>query len=153
MSHSALAALMIRTTALEEIVAPVIASTSWGWEPVPALTEAIVVMLNNYFHDLAVAFLFASSLMAHLVLRHWPGPPSTELARSLQRIAWGSLIWVLLGGVVRAWFYREYEWLPRAGTAQIPALAVKHVFLFGITVWGLIGVLRLRRKVHKSRQR
>ena len=30
------------------------------------MTEAIVVMLNNYFHDLAVAFLVASSLMAQV---------------------------------------------------------------------------------------
>lgn len=117
------------------------------------MIEAVVVMLNNYFHDLAVAFLFASSLMAHLVLRHWPGPPSAELARTLHRIAWGCLIWVVLGGAVRAWFYQEYEWLPRAGTAQIPALAVKHVFLFGITAWGLVGVVRLIRKVRKARQR
>ncbi len=116
------------------------------------MTEAIVVMLNNYFHDLAVAFLFASSLMAHLVLRHWPGPPSANLARALQRVAWGSLIWVVLGGAVRAWFYKEYEWLPRAGTAQIPALGVKHVLMFGITAWGLIGVIKLTRKVRNSGQ-
>ena len=115
------------------------------------MTEAIVVMLNNYFHDLAVAFLFASSLMAHLVLRHWPGTPSTELAQTLQRIAWGSLIWVIVGGAVRAWFYKEYEWLPRAGTAQIPALGVKHVLMFGLTAWGLVGVIKLTRKVRKFR--
>ena len=117
------------------------------------MTEAIVVMLNNYFHDLAVAFLFASSLMAHLVLRHWPGPPSAALARALQRIAWGSLVWVVLGGAVRGWFYQEYEWLPRAGTAQIPALGVKHVLMFGLTAWGLIGVIKLTRKVRKPRRR
>jgi hypothetical protein len=109
--------------------------------------EALAVMLNNYFHDLAVAFLFASSLMAHLVLRHWPGQPSRELAAILARVAWGSLAWVLVGGAIRAWFYQEYEWLPKAGTAQIPALAVKHVVLFALTIWGLIGVVRLRRKL------
>jgi hypothetical protein len=114
------------------------------------LTEAIAVMLNNYFHDLAVAFLFASSLMAHLVLRHWPGPPSPALVRTLQRVAWGSLAWVMLGGAVRAWFYQEYEWLPRAGTAQIPALGVKHVLLFGITAWGLVGVVKLMRHARET---
>ena len=102
-------------------------------------------MLNNYFHDLAVAFLFASSLMSHLVLRHWPGEPSTALVRTLRRVAWGSLAWVMVGGAIRAWFYAEYEWLPKAGTAQIPALAVKHVLLVALTVWGLVGVVRLGR--------
>ena len=109
------------------------------------MIEALVVMLNNYFHDLAVAFLFASSLMAHLTLRHWPGAPSPQLVWSLRRIAWASLAWVLVGGAIRAWFYEEYEWLPKAGTAQVPALMVKHVLLVTLTVWGLVGVVRLNR--------
>ena len=109
------------------------------------MIEALAVMLNNYFHDLAVAFLFASSLMAHLTLRHWPGTPSRRLVDTLRRIAWASLAWVMVGGAVRAWFYQEYEWLPKAGTAQVPALAVKHVLLVALTVWGLVGVVRLSR--------
>ena len=109
------------------------------------MLEAVLVMLNNYFHDLAVAFLFASTLMAHLVLDHWPGTPSRELTQKLSRVAWASLAWVLVGGVVRAWFYEEYEWLPKAGTAQVPALVVKHILLVTLTVWGLVGVVRLSR--------
>jgi len=109
------------------------------------MTEALIVIMNNYCHDLAVAFLWASSLLAHLVVREWPGRPSRRVATLLQRVAWGSLAFVLLGGVVRVWFYREYEWTPRAGTAQVYALGVKHVFMFVITIWGLFGVLRLRR--------
>jgi len=117
------------------------------------MAEAILVMLNNYFHDLAVAFLWASSLLAHVVVRHWPGRPSERVGRLLQRVAWGSLAWVIVGGAVRAWFYREYEWLPKAGTAQIPALAVKHVLLVGLTVWGLVGVVRLRRLLNRDDER
>ena len=116
------------------------------------MVEAVLVMLNNYFHDLAVAFLFASSVMAHLVVRYWPGRPSEPLARILLRVAWGSLAWVLLGGVVRVIFYYEYEWLPKAGTAQIPALMVKHVLMVGLTIWGLIGVIRFKRRVFCDRE-
>jgi hypothetical protein len=111
------------------------------------MTEALLVMLNNYFHDLAVAFLWASSLLAHLVVNEWPGKPSDRVATILSRVAWGSLAWVLVGGAIRVWFYREYEWLPRAGTAQIPALMVKHLVLVTLTVWGLVGVVRLQRKL------
>ena len=110
------------------------------------MIEAILVMMNNYFHDLAVAFLFASSLLAWVVLNHWP-TPSARVVTILDRVAWWSLAWVLLGGAVRAWFYREYEWLPRAGAGQIPALAVKHVLLFTVTALGLVAVVRLRRKI------
>jgi hypothetical protein len=111
------------------------------------VTEALIVMMNNYLHDLAVAFLFASALLAHIVVREWPGRPSERVARLLQRVAWGSLAWVILGGVVRVWFYKEYEWVPRAGTAQVYALGVKHVIMVGLTVWGLAGVLRLRHRL------
>lgn len=108
------------------------------------MIEALFVMMNSYFHDLAVAFLWASSLMAHMVLRHWTGEPPARLVRTLRRVAWVSLAWVIVGGAIRAWFFQEYEWSPRAGTAQIPALAVKHVLLFALTAWGLVGVVRLR---------
>lgn len=114
------------------------------------MIEAIFVMMNNYFHDLAVAFLFASCVMARIALHHWPGPPSPRGVEILRRVAWGSLAWVLLGGVVRVYFYQEYEWLPKAGTAQIPALAIKHVVLVALTVWGLIGVVRLDRRLREA---
>ena len=109
------------------------------------MVEALLVMMNNYFHDLAVAFLFASCLLSHVVVGHWPGKIPERVSTLLLRTAWGSLAWVLLGGVVRVWFYEEYEWSPRAGTAQIPALGVKHMVLFALTVWGLYGVAKLRR--------
>lgn len=113
------------------------------------MTEALLVMMNNYFHDLAVAFLFASTVMAWAVLRHVSAPPE-ELVRLIRRVSWGSLAWVLVGGAVRAWFYREYEWLPKAGTAQVPALMAKHVLLVALTVWGLVGVVRLSRRTAKG---
>ena len=111
------------------------------------MIEALLVMMNNYFHDLAVAFLFASCLLSHVVVRHWPGKVPDRVASILLRTAWGSLAWVLAGGVVRVWFYKEYEWTPRAGTAQVYALGVKHIFMVALTIWGFIGVLRLRRQV------
>ncbi len=114
------------------------------------MIEAVLVMLNNYFHDLAVAFLFASSLLSHVVVRHWPGKVPESVAGILMRTAWYSLAWVVAGGAVRAWFYMEYEWLPKAGTVQVPALGVKHVLLFGITAWGLMGVVKLRRSLRDS---
>jgi len=117
------------------------------------MIEAIFVMMNNYFHDLAVAFLFASCVMARIALHHWPGPPSPRGVEILRKVAWGSLVWVLLGGVVRVYFFQEYEWLPKAGTAQVPALAIKHVVLVALTVWGLIGVVRLNKRLDETPDR
>ena len=112
------------------------------------MIEALLVMLNSYFHDLSVAFLFASSLLAHVVVRHWPDTPPRRVGEILIRVAWWSLVWVLVGGAVRAWFFNEYEWSPKAGSAQIPAIAAKHVLMVALTVWGLAGVVKLRRKLN-----
>ena len=75
------------------------------------MIEAVIVMMNNYFHDLGVGFLFASGVLAHIVLRHWPGRPSEEVIVLLQRVGWGSLAWVLIGGAIRLWFFQEYSLL------------------------------------------
>ncbi len=114
------------------------------------MIEALFVMMNNYFHDLAVAFLFAASLMAHINIRYSSEAPSPRVVRLLRRVAWGSLAWVLVGGAIRAWFYQEYEWSPRAGTAQVPALVVKHILLVTLTLWGFAGVIRLNRTLRQG---
>lgn len=113
------------------------------------MTEALLVMLNNYFHDLAVAFLFASSLMAHLVLRCLPQAPPAALVFALTRVAWVSFTWVMLGGAVRTWFFMEYEYLPQAGAGLIPMLIAKHVVLVSVTVMGLVAVVRLKARFRR----
>jgi len=106
--------------------------------------------MNNYFHDLAVAFLFAACTMAHLTLRHWPGAPPPNLLRNLKAVAWFALAWIAVGGAIRAWHFQEFEWLPRAGTAQVPALIAKHILLFAITGWGLVSFTRLERRAKQG---
>jgi hypothetical protein len=59
----------------------------------------------------------------------------------------------VIGGAIRSWFYKEYEWLPKAGTAQVPALMIKHTFLVVLTIWGLVGVVRLQRAGQQQRSR
>ena len=59
---------------------------------------ALLVMMNNYFHDLAVAFLFASTLLGHLALREWPAKPPRRLLTTLNKVAIWSLVWVIVGG-------------------------------------------------------
>lgn len=101
----------------------------------------ILVMLNIYFHDLAVAFLFASMLLAWLLTRR--GELSPALGRSLRRWSAGSLAWVLLGGGIRELTYRQYEWLEAVGRGQVPALILKHILLMGLVAAGLYFQFRL----------
>ena len=112
---------------------------------------AVLVMLNNYLHDLATAVFAVSALAAYLVLR---SPAANEAPVALQPVAAGlvrvglvALAWTLAGGVVRALAYRRYEWMEAVGRDQVPALVVKHVILVSLVIAGLIVLWRVHRTV------
>lgn len=106
----------------------------------------ILIMLNNYFHDLAAAVLVVSAITLFAFARAAQAPQdaSQGVARyflsayaRLRFLIVVSLLWILAGGVVRTWAYRQYEWLPAAGRGQVPALVVKHVLILAAVVIGI----------------
>lgn len=118
--------------------------------------KGVILMLLNYFHDLAVALLAVSVLTVYIVGRILDDRPVHDeiiprLFRKLSRITYTSLAFVLAGGLVRAFFFMEFEWSPAVGKGQIPALIVKHVILVGLTVFGLILHRRYRIKYGAER--
>ena len=110
---------------------------------------AILVMLNNYLHDLATAIFAVSALSAYFLLRSFTMREAPAVLRpvanGLVKVGVFSLIWILLGGVVRALTYRQYEWMEAAGKDQIPALVVKHVILVSLVITGIVLLYRVRR--------
>ena len=118
----------------------------------------IFVMLNNYFHDLAVGVLFSSILTARFLRRGLDAAPAerrrfmAEIAGQLGAVANASLLWIVIGGVVRAIAYRDFEWQPAAGRGQVPALFAKHVVLVSTTVAGVLLLHDLRRGLESDRQ-
>ena len=112
---------------------------------------AVVIMINNYLHDLATAVFAVSALAAYFLLR---SPASREAGAALQpvvaglvRVGFFALVWTLAGGVVRALAYRRYEWMEAVGRDQVPALIVKHVILVSLVIAGLVVFFHVRRLV------
>ena len=109
---------------------------------------AILVMLNNYLHDLATAVFAVSALAAWFLLRSPSARRSPEalgdVIRGLVKVGMVALIWTLAGGAVRAVAFRRYEWMEAAGRSQIPALVVKHVILVSLVIAGLVVLHRVR---------
>jgi hypothetical protein len=107
-------------------------------------------MISNYFHDLAVALLATNILAVYFIGRYLDDhPQGDEIIRNLftrlSRVTYVAFVYILVGGAVRAYFFREFEWNPAVGRGQIAALVVKHVVLVSITVLGII--------VHRKYQR
>ena len=110
---------------------------------------AILVMLNNYFHDLATAIFAVSAIAAWLLYRSralQQAPAAVRpVAAGLVKVGIASLVWTLLAGMIRGITYREYEWVEAAGRGQVPVLVLKHVILVSLVIAGLIVLWRVRR--------
>jgi fatty-acid desaturase len=111
---------------------------------------ALFMMLNNLFHDFAVALLLAALFAVWLAGRSDSGIPKAALRKLYARMARITYVcWavILVGGVVRTIGYRQYEWAEAAGRGQVAALAVKHVLLIALVALGVWGQLRLRKRL------
>ncbi len=118
----------------------------------------VVVMMNNYFHDVATALLLGSGIALWVMMKHHEAGGAREADRyflkiygSMSRLARVSLIWILLGGVPRLYFYIDFEWANAVGKLQVPALVVKHILIFIAVGAGLWLWRNLRRRVAQVR--
>jgi hypothetical protein len=110
---------------------------------------AILVMLNNYFHDLSTAIFAVSAIAAWLVCRSRAMEQAPEavrpLATGLVKVGIASFVWTLVGGLIRGRTYREYEWVEAAGRGQVPVLVLKHIILAAVVTAGVVILYRVYR--------
>ena len=123
-------------------------------------STAILLMMNNYLHDVATALLVASGYTIWLLGRRLepsPGPDTlryfVRLSRGLSRLALFSFFWIIAGGIPRVIFYKEFEWSNMAGRGQIPALIVKHILAFALVFAGMAVWLKVRKRVAEAEKR
>ena len=119
----------------------------------------VVIMMNNYFHDMATGLLVGSGFALHAILRIQTSmntPQATlfflKTNTHMKKLFKFALWWVVLGGVPRTIFYTSFEWANAADKLQIPALAVKHVMMFAAVVWGIYAWRRMQAKVAVLRE-
>jgi hypothetical protein len=122
-------------------------------------TAGIMLMMNNYFHDVATALLLASGVAMWVIYKRFGDSDNPEvrdyflrLYRSITFLARFSLAWIIIGGIPRTYFYKEFEWAQYAGKGQIPALIVKHVLAFTFVGSGVYVWLKIRSKVKDIRE-
>jgi len=121
-------------------------------------TSGVILMMNNYFHDVATALLLASAIVMWVIYKKLgdSGKPDEmnyflRLYDSITWLAKFSLAWIILGGIPRTYFYTEFEWSHYAGRSQIPALIVKHILAFIFVSAGAHIWLKIRRKAREIR--
>lgn len=120
----------------------------------------ILVMLNNYFHDLASGIVFVCGVTMFTLVKRAAESGSKEAREvildaypTLVHIIGGAVIFMLFAGVIRTFTYKEFEWANAVGTAQVPALIVKHILLGGIFFYGIALWIKAHKKVKEMRSR
>lgn len=116
------------------------------------MTDILIVM-NNYFHDVATALLFASSVIMYALGKQaensGPGASKTlfGLYDTLTKFARGALVWIVIGGIPRVIFFKTHEFIPAIEKGLYTALGIKHALMGTAVVVGIVLWRSVRRKI------
>ena len=108
-------------------------------------------MISNYFHDLSVAILASNILAVYYVGKFLDKNESKKiivenLFRKLRNVTYWALVYIIVVGAVRAYFFMDFEWNPAVGKGQVAALVVKHIILFAVTGFGIFFHVKYQKK-------
>ena len=110
----------------------------------------ILIIMNNYFHDVATATLLGAAVIMWALERQAADPAGlAALARAyptLTRFANGALVWIIVGGIPRVITFNTHD-LGAVRGDLIPAIAVKHVAEVAAVVVGVALWRRVRRRI------
>jgi hypothetical protein len=122
-------------------------------------TAGVILMMNNYFHDVATALLLASGIAIWIIYKKFGDSDKPDVREyflklygSMTFLVKFSLAWIILGGIPRTYFYTEFEWSHYAGRSQIPALIVKHILAFLFVAAGAYLWINIRKKVKEIKE-
>jgi hypothetical protein len=122
-------------------------------------TAGVILMMNNYFHDVATALLLASGIAIWVIYKKFGDSDKPDVREyflklygSMTFLVKFSLAWIILGGIPRTYFYTKFEWSHYAGRSQIPALIVKHILAFLFVAAGAYLWINIRKKVKEIKE-
>jgi hypothetical protein len=113
----------------------------------------VLIILNNYFHDVATAMLLSSAVIVWLLGRQAEaeGPEAQRwFARAyplLTKVALWSIAWIVVGGIPRTIFFQQVEWnmADPSNKYLFAALMVKHAFMWIAVIAGGLLWARMRK--------
>ena len=115
----------------------------------------ILIIMNNYFHDVATAVLVAAAVIMWALGRRARSGSAEEIATLarfypvLSKFAIGALGWVIVGGIPRAIFFNTHDLGAVRGDLVI-AIAVKHVVEVAAVVAGVVMWRRVKRSIEAA---
>lgn len=115
---------------------------------------AVVVMMSNYFHDVATAMIMACAVGMWVILRKYEGRGSSGPLVFLMRLyrgMWALVIiswaWVVTAGLLRLATFRSYEWPIAMAKHQEAGLLLKYGIAVSMVAAGSYLWLRVTRRM------
>jgi len=113
----------------------------------------VLIIMNNYFHDVATAMLLSSAIIIWLLGRQAiaEGPEARRwFAKAyplLTKVALWSIAWIVVGGVPRTIFFQQVEWnmADPSNEYLFTALMVKHAAMWIAVIAGVLLWARMRK--------
>ena len=108
---------------------------------------ATFLLMSNYFHDVATAMLLACGIVLRVLARNQDQEKDAvlrkyadDMHRSVNRLAWFSLVWIIAGGILRVATFRSFEWWNAVQKHLEVALLVKYgiatlMMIAGAVLW------------------
>ena len=112
----------------------------------------ILIIMNNYFHDVATATLLGAAVIMWVLERQARAGAEGDLAALaraypvLTRFAPGALVWIVIGGIPRVLTFNTHDLGALRGDL-VPAIAVKHVVEVAAVVLGVRLWLHVKRRI------
>ena len=111
----------------------------------------ILLMISNYFHDLATALMASNILVVYFLGKFLDDNTDKDekirnVFNKLSKVTYGAFAYIIVFGAVRAYYFMDFEWNPAVGKGQVTALVIKHILLVTLTVFGLIVHSKYRKK-------
>jgi hypothetical protein len=118
------------------------------------MMDKILIIICNYFHDLAVAVLAVNVIAIYYIGRFLDNNPIRDkiipmLFKRLKVVTYYALGYIIVGGFIRAIYFEEIEWHPSVDKGLIIALIIKHIILVSLTIFGIIVHIRYNKKYGK----
>lgn len=117
---------------------------------------AVFILMNNYFHDVATAMLAACAIALRAVIGRIGNSRNpaviasfTRLAQGIDRVAWFSAAWIILGAVPRVVTFKTFEWANAVKDHHEAGLIVKYAIAFVMAAAGGYSWFRLSRKARE----
>lgn len=119
----------------------------------------ILIIMNNYFHDVATAFLLSGAIVLIVFVRTVETDGRKDVIDfflnnydRFVKIVRFSVAWIVIAGVPRILNYMEYEYEPAVGKNLIVAIIIKHVLVFTFITLGVLFWRDLFKRINRLRE-